>query len=70
MRYVVWIAFIAASSAFWYNVGREESLEMVRRAETNVKVCDAQLAMNLAQTKEEKEHAERLRANAIVAIYE
>ena len=66
MRYIAWIMFIAmGSSTFWYY--RE-----VEKLNNQTVICESQLAINIAyitHNQMEREEANRLRQDAIAAIY-
>ena len=70
MRFTLWILLIVASSAYWFNIGRDETELKIK---DDLIACEAQLAINVAyisQRKEDREEANRLRDQAIASIYE
>ena len=71
MCLILWLIITIASSLFWYDVGRKENVEMAHMVDTNAKICEAQIAINLAHSNREwAKTANRMREEAVVAIYQ
>lgn len=69
MRYIAWIVSLAASSVFAYKIGYDETSREITKYKQDKLLCEAQLAINTAHTKEEWAEVQKLREHVIVAEY-